>query len=111
MVSPASRSTTISPRATSRPSDLASERFDPLFGDRAFELGPTSIYAAIARTNLNSPGIRLDVKPDARKSLMAMVREVKLESATDSFANSDVRDPTGASGDDVGTQVELRWRH
>jgi hypothetical protein len=40
-----------------------------------------------------------------------MVRQVKLESATDSFANSSVRDPAGASGDDVGTQVELRWRH
>jgi hypothetical protein len=92
-------------------SDLDSERFDPLFGDRSFEFGPTSIYGAILRSNLDSPGIRIEAKPSSRNDLMAMVRQVKLESATDSFANSGVRDPTGASGDDVGTQVELRWRH
>jgi hypothetical protein len=93
------------------PSDPDSERFDPLFGDRSFEFGPTSIYGAILRANLNSPGIRLEAKPDSHNELMGMVRQVKLESATDSFANSGVRDPTGASGDDVGTQLELRWRH
>jgi hypothetical protein len=93
------------------PGDLESERFDPLFGDRSFEFGPTSIYGAILRSNLDSPGIRIEAKPNSRNDLMAMVRQVKLESATDSFANSGVRDPTGASGDDVGAQVELRWRH
>ena len=93
------------------PGDLESERFDPLFGDRSFEFGPTSIYGAILRSNLDSPGIRIEAKPNSRNDLMAMVRQVKLESTTDSFANSGVRDPTGASGDEVGTQVELRWRH
>jgi hypothetical protein len=93
------------------PSDLDSERFDPLFGDRSFEFGPTSIYGAILRSNLDSPGIRIEARPNSRNELMAMVRQVKLESATDSFANSGVRDPTGASGDEVGAQVELRWRH
>jgi hypothetical protein len=93
------------------PSDLDSERFDPLFGDRSFEFGPTSIYGAILRSNLDSPGIRIEARPNSRNDLMAMVRKVKLESATDSFANSGVRDPTGASGDDVGTQVEMRWRY
>ncbi|HEY7800440.1 MAG TPA: alginate export family protein [Hyphomonadaceae bacterium] len=93
------------------PGDLASERFDPLFGDRSFEFGPTSIYGAVLRSNLDSPGVRIEARPNSRNELMGMVRQVKLESATDSFANSSVRDPAGASGDDVGTQVELRWRH
>jgi hypothetical protein len=93
------------------PSDLDSERFDPLFGDRAFELGPTSIYAFIARTNLDSLGIRIELRPNARNEVVAMVRQAKLDSATDSFGNTGVRDPAGASGDDAGTQVELRWRH
>jgi hypothetical protein len=93
------------------PGDPDSERFDPLFGDRSFEFGPTSIYGAILRANLDSPGIRIEARPDSRNELMGMVRQVKLESATDSFANSSVRDPTGASGDEVGTQLELRWRH
>ncbi|MDP3768645.1 MAG: alginate export family protein, partial [Dehalococcoidia bacterium] len=37
------------------PADLDSERFDPLFGDRSFEFGPTSIWGAIFRSNLDSP--------------------------------------------------------
>jgi Alginate export len=93
------------------PSDLNSERFDPLFGDRAFELGPTSIWGAIFRANLESPGVRLELTPDKTNELMGMVRQVKLDSATDSFGSSGVRDPSGASGDDVGTHLELRWRH
>jgi hypothetical protein len=92
------------------PTDVRSERFDPLFGDRSFEFGPTSIYAAIARTNLNSPGVRLDVKPDQASDGMLSIRRIRLDEPRDSFANSGVRDQTGASGDEVGTQVELRYR-
>jgi hypothetical protein len=93
------------------PTDGADERFDPLFGDRAFELGPTGIWGMIARTNLRSPGIRLDAKPDARTEILLSLREVRLDSATDSFGNSGVRDATGASGKSVGTHWEARWRH
>lgn len=92
------------------PTDLKSQRFDPLFGDRAFEFGPTSIYGVIARTNLISPGVRVEVKPDKLSDAYLSVRRLQLESATDSFANSNVRDVTGASSDDVGTQIELRYR-
>lgn len=93
------------------PADLSSERFDPLFGDRAFEFGPTSIWGAIFRANLDSPGVRLELKPNKTNELMGMVRQVKLDSPTDIFGSSGVRDATGASGDNVGTHVELRWRH
>jgi Alginate export len=92
------------------PADLDNERFDSLFGDRSFEFGPTSIYGAISRTNLSSPGIRLEVKPDKASDAYVMVRRIGLESATDSFANSGVRDAAGLSGDEVGTQVEGRYR-
>ncbi len=95
----------------SSPADLSSERFDPLFGDRAFELGPTSTWAMILRSNLDSPGVRLELRPDGRNEVVAMVRDVKLDSETDSFANTGVRDITGASGKNVGTHLELRWRH
>lgn len=93
------------------PSDLSSERFDPLFGDRSFEFGPTSIWGAIFRSNLKSPGVRLELKPNTTSELIGMARQVKLESAADSFGSSGVRDATGASGEDVGTHIELRWRH
>jgi hypothetical protein len=92
------------------PADLANQRFDSLFGDRSFEFGPTSIYGAIARTNLNSFGIRLDVKPDRSSEAYLSVRSVKLDEPRDSFANSSVRDATGASGDDVAAQIEGRYR-
>lgn len=92
------------------PSDPDSGRFDPLFGDRSFEFGPTSIYGAISRTNLASPGVRLEVKPDMASDAYVMVRRIGLDSATDSFANSGVRDAAGLSGDNVGTQIEGRYR-
>jgi hypothetical protein len=93
-----------------RPTDGVDERFDPLFGDRAFELGPTSIWGLIARTNLDSPGVRLDLKPDSRNELLLSVRNVRLDSARDSFGNTGVRDLTGASGKEVGEHWEVRWR-
>lgn len=92
------------------PTDQSSERFDPLFGDRAFEFGPTSIYGVISRTNLSGPGVRLEVKPDNQSEANLSIRRIQLDSDTDSFANSGVRDATGASGDDVGTQFEVRYR-
>jgi hypothetical protein len=92
------------------PADLSSGRFDPLFGDRSFEFGPTSIHGAISRANLDSPGVRLEVKPDGDSDAYVMLRQVKLESSTDSFGSTGVRDPAGASGVDVATQIEGRWR-
>ena len=93
------------------PTDNKSGRFDPLFGDRAFEFGPTSTFGFISRTNLSSPGIRLEVKPDADSDAYLMLRQVRLAEARDSLANSSVRDTTGASGKDAGLQLEGRYRH
>ncbi len=92
------------------PTDRSNERFDSLFGDRSFEYGPTGIYGVVARTNLIGPGVRIEVKPDKASEAMVGVRQLRLESATDSFANTNVRDPSGASGDEAGTQIELRYR-
>lgn len=92
------------------PSDLSSERFDPLFGDRSFEFGPTMLYGAIYRANLFSPGLRLEVKPDKESDAYVMLRGIRLDEARDSFANSSVRDASGASGRDVGAQIEGRYR-
>lgn len=92
------------------PADGESQRFDAIFGDRSFELGPTSLFGLIARTNFTSPALRLEVHPDPVSDAYFMVRHVALESATDSFANTNVRDTAGASGDDAGTMIEARWR-
>jgi len=92
------------------PTDLNNDRFDTLFGDRAFDLGPTSIYGLALRQNFSSPAIRIEVKPDADSDAYISLRYLQLESSRDSFANTAVRDTTGASSKDVGLHVEGRYR-
>ncbi|MFT3725902.1 MAG: alginate export family protein [Hyphomonadaceae bacterium] len=92
------------------PADLSSERFDSLFGDRSFEYGPTSIYGAVARTNMLSPALRLEFKPDGDSDAYIAIRRITLDQSRDSFANSGVRDASGASGDDAATQLDFRYR-
>ena len=92
------------------PTDADNERFDPLFGDRAFDIGPTSIYGLVLRSNLSSPALRLEVKPDSVSDAYISLRHLQLEAARDSFANTAVRDATGASGKEVGLHIEGRYR-
>jgi len=87
------------------PADTGNQRFEPLFGDRAFEFGPTSLFGFISRASLSSLGIRLEVRPDRESDAYVMLRDVRLDSATDSLANSSVRDATGLSGDHAGLQI------
>lgn len=86
-------------------------RFDTLFGARRGEFGPTSIFGALGRANISSPGVRLEVKPSKRLDAFAMYRAAWLDSATDSFASTGVRDPVGASGKFAGHQLEGRIRY
>lgn len=92
------------------PADLSSERFDTLSGDRAFEFGPTSIYGAVARTNMFSPALRFEFKPDPASDAYIAVRRITLDQPRDSFANSGVRDANGASSDDAAMQLDFRYR-
>lgn len=92
------------------PTDDELERFDPLFGARRFELGPTSLYGAIARSNVSSPGVRVAVAPHARVEAFAAYRLVWLASARDAWTTAGVRDPSGEAGSFVGQQIEARVR-
>lgn len=53
------------------PNDNKNQRFDTLFGARRFEFGPTGIYGAFSRANINTPGFRINVSPrsDVQASL------------------------------------------
>lgn len=86
-------------------------RFDTLFGARRWEFGPTSLYGALGRANLNTPGVFVEASPSARTSLSAAYRAAWLDSATDSFSSTGVKDGSGASGKFAGHQVEARVRH
>ena len=85
-------------------------RFDTLYGARRFEYGPTSLYGAIGRANLNSPGARLEVAPTKRLDGFIAYRALWLENSSDSFSSTDIRDRSGTSGSFAGHQIEGRVR-
>lgn len=86
-------------------------RFDTLYGARRFEYGPTGIYGPVQRSNLSSPGVRLELMPHKDWDFFAEYRLLYLANATDSFAFTGVRDRTGGSGNFAGQQLEGRVRH
>lgn len=85
-------------------------RFDTLYGARRADFGPLSLYGALGRANIVSPGIRFEARPSQRLDLMASVRGAWLASAIDSFSATGVTDRTGRAGRFGGTQFELRGR-
>jgi hypothetical protein len=92
------------------PNDGSNERFDTLFGARRFEWGPTGIYGPFARSNLHTPGIRIQAKPHPRVTSFIAYRGYWLASDQDAWTTTGVRDATGRANDFVGSQVELRVR-
>lgn len=83
-------------------------RFDTLFGARAFDFGPTSLYGVVSRANLSSPSARIEAMPAHSWDVQFTLRGLWLASATDSF--NGVRDPSGAAGRHVGIQIDGRVR-
>jgi hypothetical protein len=92
------------------PNDGDNGRFDTLFGARRFDFGPTGIYGPFARSNVHTPGLRVQVKPHARVSSFVAVRAFWLAADEDFWVPAGVRDPKGNSGSYVGSQVEIRVR-
>jgi len=92
------------------PGDEKNGRFDTLFGARRFEYGPTGIYGAFARSNLMSPGARVELLPLPWLDAMVAYRPFWLAQARDAWTTAGVRDPTGRAGTFVGHQVEARLR-
>ena len=83
-------------------------RFDTLFGARRFDFGPTALYGPVHRYNMMSAGSRLEVKPGKSSDVMVMYRAFWLNSRTDSFSATGVRD--AAAGRFAGHQIEARLR-
>jgi hypothetical protein len=93
------------------PNDNKDQRFDTLYGARRFDYGPTGIYGAFSRTNLNTPGYRLGFSPLRDVQTTLAHRFFWLAQKTDSWGSSGLQDKTGHSGDFVGHQLEIttRW--
>jgi hypothetical protein len=67
------------------PDDGVDERFDPLFGARRFELGPTGLFGPLSRTNLSSPGARLELSPGPAAEVLVMTRGAWLATPDDAW--------------------------
>lgn len=100
------------------PNDSTDQRFDPLFGARRFEFGPTGIYGAFSRSNIHTPGIRINAAPRTDVQIALAHRAFWLASANDCWGGSTCSGSSlilsakaGGSGDYVGQQLELsaRW--
>ncbi|MGZ5052371.1 MAG: alginate export family protein [Methylobacter sp.] len=93
------------------PNDGKDQRFDTLYGVRRGDFGPTGIYGAFARSNINSPGYRVNVAPRSDVQVALSHRLVWLASSRDSWTTAGLQDVTGRSGNFVGHQLDLstRW--
>jgi hypothetical protein len=92
------------------PNDSENNRFDTLFGARRWDYGATGVYGAVARANLNSPEVKVVLKPSSATELTFGVRGVWLASERDTWTTAGLRDSSGRSGDNVGQQYEVRFR-
>jgi len=88
------------------PNDGQNNRFNTLFGARRFDFGPTSIYGAFARSNLQSPALRLKMKPNKTVKSMFALRGFWRASTADSWTTAGIK----GSQAYIGTQIEARLR-
>lgn len=93
------------------PDDNENNRFDTLSGARRFDYGPTGIYGPFARSNISSPGLRLEAKPVKKLTGMVGYRAVWLASDRDQFTQARLQDRTGNSGSFVGHQLEVQLQY
>ncbi|MCW8194526.1 hypothetical protein F6455_06980 [Proteobacteria bacterium 005FR1] len=79
--------------------DSDNNLLDSLYGTPRGDFGPTGIYKIFTRSNISSPGVRLQLRPSTDVSWETEVRDVRL---ADDDLTSDSRHQ--------GTQLELRVR-
>lgn len=94
----------------SNPNDTNNNRFDSLFSVRRGDFGPLGIYGPIARANIVSPGLRLQLKPSSKVSMFVAHRAYWLASDRDAWVIAGVQDSEGDSGSYLGQQLEARLR-
>lgn len=85
-------------------------KFDPLFGPRYTDFGMTGLYGPLGYSNMQAVGVRAFARFSPELDAQVNWRALWLDSATQSFASTGVRDATGAAGRDAGSQFEVRVR-
>ncbi len=92
------------------PRDGRNERFDRLYGARAFELGPSGIFGAAVRSNIRAPFVRAQWQATITQTWLLSYRWLALDAPRDVFVTGARQDFSGESGRELGGQWELRWR-
>lgn len=93
---------------TQTPGGSQSGNFDSLFGARRFDLMPTGIWGAFARSNISAPGWRLSAQPADNVTVTVKQWFWYLAEGTAVFSGNGLQDPTGGSGNYLGHDLELR---
>ena len=96
---------------TRTPGGSQNQTFDPLFGLRRFDMTVTGHFGPFFRSNISSPGWRIDVRPSQNLRVWLKQRFWYLAQAKDAFVGSGtgggLQDATGNSGNYLGQEVEL----
>ncbi|MGE0373651.1 MAG: alginate export family protein [Gammaproteobacteria bacterium] len=90
----------------SDPTDSNSGRFDTLFGARRFDYGPTGLWGAFQRSNVVSPGVRINAAPGSTVQIMAAYRAFWLASRRDAWTPARLLDRSGRAGSFLGHNIE-----
>lgn len=99
-----------------RSPNTVDSRFDSLYGAQDFDFGPGGIYGAFQRSNINSPGYKLDISPRKDVSLRFQQRLVWLAEGGDCWGGAACTSATapglaGGNGSYVGDQVGFTGRY
>ncbi len=95
-------------------------RFDPLYAASDIDFGSSGIYSAFQRSNINSPGYRLNFAPRSDLTVSIQQRLIWLASAGDCWGGSSCSSGTapglkgntnGTSGSYVGDQLGVSSRY
>jgi len=96
----------------SDPGDRKSNRFHTLYGARGFEFSPTGIYGPFYRSNIHTPGIKIELNPLKNLSISTAYRAYRLAQARDTWVGSGLQDEAGNSGKSLGQNLDIRiwWK-
>ncbi len=92
------------------PLDNENNSFDSLYGVPRPDYGPTGIYRAFVRNNINMPGLRLNLQPANNIDAYVKLQDYSLAAQEEGWRTTRYRHPGNLGEDHVGAQLETRVR-
>ncbi len=92
------------------PLDNENNSFDSLYGVPRPEYGPTGIYRAFVRNNINTPGLLLNLQPAKNVDAFIKLQDYSLAAEQQGWRSTRYQHPGGLGETRVGTQLETRLR-